>query len=1190
MTPFKHHIGYLADWLNRRTKTSRISEVFFWFAFTLAFIIASTGSNNSPSVTPPWPCAPIYGHIQNLIAYDKDGTIFVAVDSDVYKYSNQLQILTRTPASTSNITKSNETIPIDLLNKFLLIATWNDKDVLLSCWQTFDNRLDCWLNKLDDLKSGLHLLWAPGNKGFKTDSANQIKALGEDSSKLVFATSGSSSAEDNSSNIQLPAISRFKITTGLKSLFLEQKAVLAYKTQSKDSFLSFDYVYLFNFNNYTHFILNDHQQPMPSSSNREAQHHIRLAKICNNDTELTSYTEISITCNNLNNIYAKYAYFELSKKEPMLYIIFEALEDLSSTPRKSNEKSHLCSYSMKLIEDIFYNAIADCHKGDQNSKLLSKLHPDLDQPPLCQRNPSNDWCSSKLNPYIDGSSYRYQVTQDSYLSLDGLKSVNFFYPIKQGLDQKEIVFIGTESGLLTKMSFDEDLLYTIDLNTNLIKNYQLNEKFQIKIRTNHTHGGTTTRYAINSNKITAISNNVIHQLNIDECYYYRTCKACLSTRDPLNCDWCANSCTRKQDCVDKKDTDLSCSPTIKDILPRYGPTTGHTKLRIQGENLGSPKGSLIVRLDKQDCLINHASSSDDVIECLTKPVEQSTNATLTVDVLDESGPIASKGTVSTHNSFAFVEALVYGIHPTSGSHTGGNPVNLYGENLDVGNSRIVLLGENECSITNITRNKIICLTSPFNEFKIRQHQPVKFLIDTQEQKLAPKLTSDGFNISMSYLLINDLLPPKEENSIIHVNNTQDFEEGSYSLFLIITVLTLITIVILFFLFKEKLPRLKIKLPQPFEMNEDKFDDSKVSFRNPQSMRFGSTNVDGASSTGLVKLNGSVISTDYFGKQDQIDQDQPLMNNFLDNELLSLLIQEKILIDRSRLTLGHVLGSGQFGRVYKGFLKDQSTGEHVAVAVKTLHNRSSWDDGLDNRAFLEEGLMMRDFEHENVLALIGVTFDSNGLPMVVTPFMLYGDLRSYISDEASSPTVKELIDFGTQVARGMAYLSGLKFVHRDLAARNCMLDDNLVVKVADFGLSRDIYERDYYSSDNKKTKLPVKWMAVESLEKCIYNTKTDVWSYGILLWELMTRGVVPYPDVDNFDLFSYLKEGRRMLRPRYCPLILYKVMLSCWNEDPLKRPTFDELVIKVSDVINQLKIAKDGQQKVSRDVTYCDVLK
>ena len=125
---------------------------------------------------------------------------------------------------------------------------------------------------------------------------------------------------------------------------------------------------------------------------------------------------------------------------------------------------------------------------------------------------------------------------------------------------------------------------------------------------------------------------------------------------------------------------------------------------------------------------------------------------------------------------------------------------------------------------------------------------------------------------------------------------------------------------------------------------------------------------------------------------------------------------------------------------------------------------------------------------------------------------------------------------------MEYLSSMKYAHRDLAARNCMLDDNMIVKVADFGLSRDVYERAYYSSDNNKTKLPVRRMSPESLEKGIYNSKSDVWSYGVLVWELLTCGVTPYPDVDNWDIINYIKTGRRLLCPSHYPSFIVKMLV------------------------------------------------
>ncbi|XP_064473244.1 hepatocyte growth factor receptor-like isoform X2 [Ornithodoros turicata] len=304
---------------------------------------------------------------------------------------------------------------------------------------------------------------------------------------------------------------------------------------------------------------------------------------------------------------------------------------------------------------------------------------------------------------------------------------------------------------------------------------------------------------------------------------------------------------------------------------------------------------------------------------------------------------------------------------------------------------------------------------------------------------------------------------------------------------------------------------------------------------------------------------------------------------LDSETIAMLESEKILFKREYLILGPVIGQGQFGCVYRGTLELEGKGEVLSVAVKTLHNNSRGVE-LDGQAFLEEALIMKDFHHTNVLSLIGLCVDTDGQLMVITPYMKYGDLLSYIRDERNSPTVKDLITYGIHIAEGMNYLSSQKFVHRDLAARNCMLSEDFTVHVADFGLSRDVYEKDYYSGDNKKTKLPVKWMAPESLEKGIYNHKTDVWAYGIVLWELMTRGVTPYPEVDNWDIVNFLKQGRRMQQPSFCPDILYEIMLQCWEEDPKKRPPFSRLVQDVTNVITTLQKRKRDKE-VGLKVTY-----
>ncbi|XP_029471114.1 hepatocyte growth factor receptor isoform X2 [Rhinatrema bivittatum] len=277
----------------------------------------------------------------------------------------------------------------------------------------------------------------------------------------------------------------------------------------------------------------------------------------------------------------------------------------------------------------------------------------------------------------------------------------------------------------------------------------------------------------------------------------------------------------------------------------------------------------------------------------------------------------------------------------------------------------------------------------------------------------------------------------------------------------------------------------------------------------------------------------------------------------------------------------VIGRGHFGCVYHGTLLDTES-RKLHCAVKSLNRITDIEEVAQ---FLKEGIIMKDFSHPNVLSLLGICLPSEGSPLVVLPYMKHGDLRNFIRNETHNPTVKDLIGFGLQVAKGMEYLASKKFVHRDLAARNCMLDEKFTVKVADFGLARDIYDKEYYSVHNKTgAKLPVKWMALESLQTQKFTTKSDVWSFGVLLWELMTRGAPPYPDVNSFDITIYLLQGRRLLQPEYCPDPLYEVMLKCWHPKSEMRPTFSELVSRISIIFSTFI----GEHYVHVNATYVNV--
>ncbi|XP_030743467.1 macrophage-stimulating protein receptor [Echinops telfairi] len=302
---------------------------------------------------------------------------------------------------------------------------------------------------------------------------------------------------------------------------------------------------------------------------------------------------------------------------------------------------------------------------------------------------------------------------------------------------------------------------------------------------------------------------------------------------------------------------------------------------------------------------------------------------------------------------------------------------------------------------------------------------------------------------------------------------------------------------------------------------------------------------------------------------------------LDSTLLAEVKDVLIPFERVVTHSDQVIGRGHFGVVYHGEYTDPAQ-NRVHCAVKSL---SRITEVQEVEAFLREGLLMSGLHHPHVLPLIGIVLPPAGMPRVLLPYMCHGDLRQFIRSPQRNPTVKDLIGFGLQVARGMEYLAGKKFVHRDLAARNCMLDKSFTVKVADFGMARGTLDKEYYSvRQHPHARLPVKWMALESLQTYKFTTKSDVWSFGVLLWELLTRGAPPYPHIDPFDLTYFLAQGRRLPQPEYCPDALYLIMQRCWATEPGTRPTFGALVQEVESVAATLC----GDHYVQLPATYVNL--
>lgn len=265
-----------------------------------------------------------------------------------------------------------------------------------------------------------------------------------------------------------------------------------------------------------------------------------------------------------------------------------------------------------------------------------------------------------------------------------------------------------------------------------------------------------------------------------------------------------------------------------------------------------------------------------------------------------------------------------------------------------------------------------------------------------------------------------------------------------------------------------------------------------------------------------------------------------------------LLEKSSIIDRDALKvdLDCELGKGNFGKVYRGKLT-LSSGKEQLVAVKTHINATI----RYKRRFLEEVVAMKGIQSNFVVRLIGIVNSYEPL-YVVMELMDNGDLKSFLMNAAPLSDEK-MRQMAVEAADGMAYLGSKKLVHRDLAARNCMLDKGLTLKIGDFGLARHV-TKEYYIQ-KRKGDLPVRWMAPESLKVYRYSAKSDVWSYGVLLWELATGGLKPYEDFNNKEVIDYVLSQKTLSPPEDGPKILHHIMKECWDFCPKKRPTFKRIV-------------------------------
>ncbi|KAJ7307350.1 hypothetical protein JRQ81_009361 [Phrynocephalus forsythii] len=298
------------------------------------------------------------------------------------------------------------------------------------------------------------------------------------------------------------------------------------------------------------------------------------------------------------------------------------------------------------------------------------------------------------------------------------------------------------------------------------------------------------------------------------------------------------------------------------------------------------------------------------------------------------------------------------------------------------------------------------------------------------------------------------------------------------------------------------------------------------------------------------------------------------------------------IQRQDIVLKWELGEGAFGKVFLAEcyrLDPSSPQEKLLVAAKTLKEATE-NARLD---FQREAELLTVLQHEHIVRFYGVCTDGEPLVMVFE-YMRHGDLNRFlrshgpdakILDQGNGSsfgqlTLGEMLQIATQIASGMVYLASLHFVHRDLATRNCLVGHNLVVKIGDFGMSRDIYSTDYYRVGGR-TMLPIRWMPPESILYRKFTTESDAWSFGVVLWEIFTYGKQPWYQLSNTEAIECITQGRELERPRTCPSEVYGIMQSCWHREPQLRQSMREVHRRLQSLLSSHVKSSEEEEEETR---------
>lgn len=266
-----------------------------------------------------------------------------------------------------------------------------------------------------------------------------------------------------------------------------------------------------------------------------------------------------------------------------------------------------------------------------------------------------------------------------------------------------------------------------------------------------------------------------------------------------------------------------------------------------------------------------------------------------------------------------------------------------------------------------------------------------------------------------------------------------------------------------------------------------------------------------------------------------------------------------IVKEGELRRGNMLGFGAFGEVYKGVWVPEGENVKIPVAIKVLKEGTGANT---SKEFLDEAYIMASVEHPNLLQLLAVCMTNQ--MMLITQLMPLGCLLDYVRNHKEKIGSKAFLNWCTQIARGMSYLEEKRLVHRDLAARNVLVQTSSCVKITDFGLAKllDINEDEYKAAGGK---MPIKWLALECIQHRIFTHKSDVWAFGVTIWEILSYGARPYENISARNVPELIENGLKLPQPAICTLDIYCIMVSCWMLDADSRPTFKQLADTFADM-------------------------